>query len=100
MKLSIVNVSKSYGSTKALSDFSLKIESGAVFGLIGSNGAGKSTLMKIVATLITPTSGYCLFEDTDIQKDPNAIRKILGFLLQCIQGYTRSLILLSGASYT
>ena len=69
MKLSIVNVSKSYGSTKALSDFSLKIESGAVFGLIGSNGAGKSTLMKILATLITPTSGYCMYEDTDIKKN-------------------------------
>jgi len=87
MTLSITSISKNYGTTKALSDLSIEISSGGVFGLVGPNGAGKSTLMKVLATLIKPTSGSCLLDGANIQKNPNAIRKVLGYLPQDVAIY-------------
>jgi ABC-2 type transport system ATP-binding protein len=49
---------------------------------LGPNGAGKSTLMKIIATISNPTDGQILLDGVDITKNPNEIRKILGYLPQ------------------
>lgn len=87
MRLLIKNVTKNYGTTKALDGLSLEIASGGVFGLVGPNGAGKSTLMKILATLITATSGACFLDDVDIQKNPDIIRRVLGYLPQDVAVY-------------
>ena len=87
MILSISNISKNYGATKALNDLSIEIESGGVFGLIGANGAGKSTLIKILATLLKPTSGVCTLDGINIQEKPNAIRQVLGYLPQDVAVY-------------
>ena len=87
MKLVISNLTKKYGTTTALSDFSLEIMSGGVFGLVGPNGAGKSTLMKILATLIKPSNGICLLDDIDIAKKPDAMRHKLGYLPQDVAVY-------------
>ena len=87
MKLQINSISKKYGDVQALSDFSLEVESGGVFGLVGPNGAGKSTLMKILATLIKPTSGTILWDGVDIQKKPNDLRQVLGYLPQDVSVY-------------
>jgi ABC-2 type transport system ATP-binding protein len=82
MKLEIKNISKQYNKTKfGLQDFSMTIENG-ILGLLGPNGAGKSTLMKIIATISNPTSGQILLDGVDITKNPNEIRKILGYLPQ------------------
>ena len=82
MKLEIKNISKQYNKTKfGLQDLSIIIENG-ILGLLGPNGAGKSTLMKIIATISNPTSGQILLDGTDISKNPNEIRKILGYLPQ------------------
>ncbi|MCL1995963.1 MAG: ABC transporter ATP-binding protein [Defluviitaleaceae bacterium] len=82
MTLSIKNITKNYGTTQALAGISLEIPSGGVFGLVGPNGAGKSTLMKILATLIAPTAGDCDLDGVNIQKQPNAMRRVLGYLPQ------------------
>ncbi|CAN5233147.1 ABC transporter ATP-binding protein [soil metagenome] len=82
MKLEIQNLSKKYSKEKyGLHDFSLTIENG-ILGLLGPNGAGKSTLMKIIATISQPTNGSIKIDGVDITKEPNAIRKILGYLPQ------------------
>lgn len=82
MNLEIRNLSKRYkGDVWGLKDFSLSIKSG-VLGLLGPNGAGKSTLMQILATITQSTEGNAFWNDTNIAKDPNAIRKILGYLPQ------------------
>lgn len=82
MSLTITNVTKQYSQHKtALTDYSITINKG-VLGLLGPNGAGKSTIMKIIATISQPTSGSVLLDGVDIIKQPNAIRKILGYLPQ------------------
>ncbi len=87
MQLQIKNINKTYkGNIHALKDLNLTIDQG-MFGLLGPNGAGKTTLMKIIATLLSPTSGSILFNDTSITQNPQAIRQILGYLPQDIQFY-------------
>lgn len=82
MKLEIRNVSKQYkGKFVALNNFSLNLGPG-VIGLLGENGAGKSTLMRIISTITEATSGNVLWNGIDIAKQPNEIRKVLGYLPQ------------------
>lgn len=87
MNLTMVNLSKKYAGVQALTDFNLEMESGGVFGLVGPNGAGKSTLMKILATLVAPSSGSVFWNDTDILRKPNAMRRVLGYLPQDVPVY-------------
>lgn len=80
--LEIQHISKTYpNGTKALNDVSLTISNG-MFGLLGANGAGKSSLMRTIATLQSPSSGTILFNGVNIQNNPDALRKVLGFLPQ------------------
>lgn len=82
MQLEINNISKKYDKNKyGLKDFSLSIENG-ILGLLGPNGAGKSTLLKMIATISKPTNGMLLLNKNNIVKDPNYMRKHLGFLPQ------------------
>lgn len=81
MKLEIKNINKIYKNNHALNDFSLSIENG-ILGLLGPNGAGKSSLMKIIATISQPSSGMVLLNKNNILKDPNYMRKQLGYLAQ------------------
>lgn len=82
MKLEIKNLSKTYGNgVKALQNVSLTIEKG-MFGLLGQNGAGKSTLMRTIATLQEPDSGTIHFNQIDVLKQPEELRKVLGYLPQ------------------
>jgi ABC-type multidrug transport system ATPase subunit len=73
---------------RALEDVDLVIQPG-MFGLLGPNGAGKSTLMRIVATLLTPTSGHVRFGEIDVLSDPEALRRVLGYLPQDFGVYPR-----------
>lgn len=87
--LTISNLTHVYGNgVKALDDVSLTIPTG-MFGLLGPNGAGKSTLMRTVATLQAPTSGAIEFDGIDVIKDPEALRRTLGYLPQDFGVYPR-----------
>lgn len=82
MKLSIRNLTKEYKRGKpAIEDLSLEIQNG-MFGLLGPNGAGKTTLMKILATLLEPTSGTVQYDGLMLGKDNQEIRRLLGYLPQ------------------
>ena len=82
MQLVIKNLSKTYPNGKqALNNVSLTIGTG-MFGLLGQNGAGKSTLMRTIATLQDADSGSIFLNDIDVLKQPQEIRKILGYLPQ------------------
>ena len=87
--LSIKNLVHVYpNGTRALDDVSLEAPTG-MFGLLGPNGAGKSTLMRSIATLQTPTSGSIQFGEIDVIKEPEALRRTLGYLPQDFGVYPR-----------
>ena len=82
MDLSINNLSKTYANgVRALHNVSLQIPAG-MFGLLGPNGAGKSTLMRTIGTLQQPDSGSIRLGDIDVLTQPDAVRKLLGYLPQ------------------
>jgi len=82
MNLEIKNLSKTYDNgVEAMKDVNLSIGKG-MFGLLGPNGAGKSTLMRTIATLQDADSGTVHFGDIDVAKEPDALRKTLGYLPQ------------------
>ena len=82
MKLEIKNLSKTYpNGVQALKNVSLSIGKG-MFGLLGQNGAGKSTLMRTIATLQDPDAGEIDFNGIDVLKNPEELRKVLGYLPQ------------------
>lgn len=82
MKITIEDLSKIYkNGNRAVSDINLEIESG-MLGLLGPNGAGKTTLMRILSTLMKPSSGIVKVNGLDLQKNRKEIRAMLGFLPQ------------------
>jgi len=62
----------------AVNDVSFTVRRGEIFGLLGPNGAGKSTLIRILTTLLTPTSGTACLDSYEITKDPEKVRTIIG----------------------
>ena len=76
------SLSKSYGSTAVISNLDLSVESGQVFGFLGPNGAGKSTTIKLLTTLIQPSSGTLEIFGSDAIKAPLDIRSKIGVVLQ------------------
>ena len=82
MHIKIENLNKIYrGGKYAVKNLNLEIENG-MFGLLGPNGAGKSTLMRILVTLMKPTSGRVTVNDLDLAKNRKEIRSMLGYLPQ------------------
>lgn len=82
VNLLIKNISKTYeNGVEALKNVSLEISNG-MFGLLGPNGAGKSTLMRTIATLQESDSGEITFDGFNIHKEPEEIRRQLGYLPQ------------------
>jgi ABC-2 type transport system ATP-binding protein len=75
------NLTRSYGAaTLALDSLNLQIPQGAIYGFIGPNGAGKTTTMRILTTLLLPSSGAAWVEGHSVVKNPKAVRKAVGFM--------------------
>jgi len=80
MSIEVQNISKLYGTQKALDSVSFKINSGEVVGFLGPNGAGKSTLMKTLMGAIKPSEGSAYINGIDVTENPYAIKRITGYL--------------------
>ncbi|MBL7971104.1 MAG: ABC transporter ATP-binding protein [Prolixibacteraceae bacterium] len=78
--ISIQNIYKSYGNVPAVSDISLEVKKGELFGLIGPDGAGKTTLMRILMTLLIQDKGLATLNGLDVVKDYKKIRQIVGYM--------------------
>ncbi len=82
MSIDVRHLSKSYGSVRAVDDITLSVRQGQVFGFLGPNGAGKSTSIKLLTTLIPPSSGSLSILGVDAIRDPLRVRHRIGVVLQ------------------
>jgi ABC-2 type transport system ATP-binding protein len=87
--ISIEGLTKQYGNMQALKDVSFSIGEGSIFGFVGPNGAGKSTTIKILATLLTPTSGHAYINGVDVTKHPKEVRRLIGYMPDFFGVYDR-----------
>ena len=78
--LKLCELSKSYGQVQALDALSLEIGEGQLHGFVGPNGAGKTTTMRILATLLKPTSGTAQVNGADVVRSPAEARKQIGWM--------------------
>lgn len=76
----LTDVTKYYGSKRALGPVSFEIEKGNTVGFLGLNGVGKTTLLRILACGLRPSSGTALVDGFDVLRDPHAVRKRVGYL--------------------
>ena len=81
MELTISNLTKEFGTLRAVDHVNFTMTNG-VYGLLGVNGAGKTTLMRMLTTLIKPTSGEILWDGEDVFRIDGQYRKLLGYLPQ------------------
>lgn len=78
--IEVKNLTKSYGSNKAVDNISFTAEEGEILGFLGPNGAGKSTTMNILTGYISSNSGAAMIDGIDILEDPIAAKKNIGYL--------------------
>ena len=80
MSIEVVNISKSYGTQKALDAVSFSVKKGEIVGFLGPNGAGKSTLMKILTTYINADEGSATVSGFDVNSNQKAVQLSVGYL--------------------
>ncbi len=78
----VKKLSKHFGTLKAVDNISFQVKDNEIFGLLGPNGAGKTTTIKMLITLLTPTSGGASIAGADIRKDKRKVRDNIGVVFQ------------------
>ena len=74
------NLTKRYGPLVAVDALSLSVAQGAIYGFVGPNGAGKTTTMRMMTTLLRPTSGEAWIAGASITRDPRGVRRAIGYM--------------------
>ena len=82
--LETINLARYFGDIKAVDGLNINVAAGEIFGLLGPNGAGKTTAIKMLTTLLKPTSGRALVAGQDIVKEAMKVRRIIGYVPQLI----------------
>jgi ABC-2 type transport system ATP-binding protein len=85
--IKVENLSKAFGPKLAVNDISFTVERGEVLGFLGPNGAGKSTTMRMVTGFIPPSSGRITVGGHDVETDPIAVKRLIGYLPENAPGY-------------
>lgn len=85
--LTVNNLTKSFGVIQAVKGVSFTVEKGEVLGFLGPNGAGKSTTMRMITGFLPPTSGTAVICGHDIQTDPVAAKRCIGYLPENAPSY-------------
>jgi ABC-2 type transport system ATP-binding protein len=87
--IEINELTRKFGETTAVDNVSFSVRPGEIFGLLGPNGAGKSTLIRMLCTLLRPTTGSAAVAGFDIAKQPGEVRKHIGLVAERIILYER-----------
>ena len=82
--IEVEHIVKKYGDFTAVDNVSFSVSEGEIFGLLGPNGAGKSTLIRMMTTLIPITAGKARIAGHDVEKEPNAARRLIGVIPQAL----------------
>ena len=90
--IKVENLSKHYGSVKAVKSISFELNDGQVVGFLGANGAGKSTTLKIMTGYISPSSGNVFYGEKNIQDDTSEIQKDIGYLPELNPLYSEMIV--------
>jgi ABC-2 type transport system ATP-binding protein len=77
-------LTRRYGDLKAVDELNLTVEAGELFGLLGPNGAGKTTTIKMLTTLLPPTSGTARIAGLDIVREASSVRRVIGYVPQLV----------------
>ncbi len=85
--IEVKHITKKYGNFKAVDDISFEIKDNEVVGFLGPNGAGKSTTMNMITGYVEPTSGKILVNGKDISKEPNKVKKQIGYMPENVPLY-------------
>jgi ABC-2 type transport system ATP-binding protein len=80
--IQVENLTKKFGNITAVDNVSFEIKDGSIFGFLGPNGAGKTTTIRMLSTLIKPTSGKVIIDGKELSKNGEYIRSILGILTE------------------
>jgi ABC-2 type transport system ATP-binding protein len=75
-------LSRTFGAFTAVDDVSFTVRRGEVFGFLGSNGAGKSTTIRMLCGLLTPTSGRATVDGVDVGREPEQVKRRIGYMSQ------------------
>src|SRR5438132_9177793 len=82
--IDVRNIVKKFGSFTAVNVITFAVEAGEIFGLLGPNGAGKSTLIRMLTTLLPPTSGVALVNGFNVVTEADGVRKSIGVIAQAM----------------
>src|SRR5436309_14336230 len=82
--IDVRNIKKQFGEFEAVKGVRFDVAEGEIFGLLGPNGAGKSTLIRVLTTLLVPTSGSALVNGFDVVKQSDGVRKSIGVIPQAM----------------
>ncbi len=80
--IDVRGLGRRFGSFEAVRDLSFSVQPGEIFGFLGANGAGKSTTIRMLCGLLTPTTGTALVGDIDVGKNPEGVKRIIGYMSQ------------------
>jgi ABC-2 type transport system ATP-binding protein len=78
--IKLVRLTKTYKELRAVDDLDLEVKEGTLFGFLGPNGAGKTTTIKMMAGVLKPTSGSVIIDGMDIAKEPEKVKRCIGFI--------------------
>lgn len=80
--IDVKHLSRRFGSFVAVDDLSFSVKQGEIFGFLGANGAGKSTTIRMLCGLLRATSGTALVDGVDVSRDPEAVKRRIGYMSQ------------------
>jgi ABC-2 type transport system ATP-binding protein len=82
LAIRVEGLSRHFGAFRAVDGLTFDVRRGEIFGFLGANGAGKSTTIRMLCGLLTPTSGRAFIDDIDVSRDPEAVKRRIGYMSQ------------------